>query len=165
MISDQSCWTKYVTYQLRKMTPLHVVLGFVIDEKGTNNLISIYTNRKGLAWSVTKAVEQSMLHTGWEKWHCFMFVLGFVIDEKGTNNLISIYMNKKGCQCIGKLFMRKYMNTLVTYSDCVDMLQHGYKDRKKRDKKLCLWIGLWIIAYVLGSWLLLVPKIMKMLYL
>ena len=39
--------TKYVTYQLRKMTPLHVVLGFVIDEKGTNNLISIYLNRKG----------------------------------------------------------------------------------------------------------------------
>ena len=51
------------------------------------------------------------------------------------------------------------MNILVT---CCDM---DKIDRKRRDKKLCLQIGLWIIVYVLGSGLLLVPKIMKMLYL
>ena len=63
--------------------------------------------------------------------------------------------------------MRKYINTLVTCSDCVNMLQHGHEEKRqeKWDKKLCLWIGLWIIVYVLGSRLLLVQKIMKMLHL
>ena len=27
------------------------------------------------------------------------------------------------------------MNTLVTCSDCVNMLRHGFEDRKRRDKK------------------------------
>ena len=31
-------------------------------------------------------------------------------------------------------------------------------ERKRRHKKLCLQIGLWIIVYVLGSQLLLVTK-------
>ena len=31
-------------------------------------------------------------------------------------------------------------------------------DKKRKDKKLCLLIGLWIIVYVLGRRLLLVPK-------
>ena len=44
-------------------------------------------------------------------------------------------MNRTGCQCIGSLFMRKYMNTLVTCSDCVNMLRHGFEGRKRGDKK------------------------------
>ena len=48
-------------------------------------------------------------------------VLGFVIEAKGTNNFISLYMNTAGFQCIGSLFMMKNMNTLVTFSDCVNM--------------------------------------------
>ena len=51
-------------------------------------------------------------------------VLQFVIEEKGTNNLTSLYMNRTDCPCIGSLFMRKHMNTLVTCSDCVNMLRH-----------------------------------------
>ena len=49
-------------------------------------------------------------------------VLGFVTEAKGTNNLINLYMNRTGCPCIGSLFMRKHMNTLVTCSYCVNML-------------------------------------------
>ena len=49
-------------------------------------------------------------------------VLGFVIEGKGRNNFISLYMNRTGFPCIGSLFMRKHMNTLVMCSDCVNML-------------------------------------------
>ena len=51
-------------------------------------------------------------------------VLGFVIEAKGTNNFISLYVNRTGFPCIGSLFMTKNMNTLVTCSDCVNMLRH-----------------------------------------
>ena len=37
----------------------------------------------GLSWSVTKVVEQSMLHNGWEKWHHFMLCLDLSLRKKG----------------------------------------------------------------------------------
>ena len=75
---------------------------------------------------MTKAVEQCILQyqhiTVEEKITPFHVVLRSVFEEKGTNNLISLYTNRTGCPCIGSLFMKKYMNTLVTCSDCVNML-------------------------------------------
>ena len=56
----------------------------------------------GLGWSVTKAVEQSMV--GY--WH-------ITVDTASCCALIclwgSLYMNRTGCTCIGSLFMRKYI--------------------------------------------------------
>ena len=74
-------------------------------------------------------------------------VLGFVIEAERTNNFINFYMSRTGFQCIGSLFMTKNMNTLVTCSDCGDM---DKMQRKRREKKT-LWIGFWIIVYVLES--------------
>ena len=37
----------------------------------------------GLSWSVTEAVEQSMLHNSWEKWHHFMLCLDLSLRKKG----------------------------------------------------------------------------------
>ena len=50
-------------------------------------------------------------------------------------------MNRKGCQCIVLLFVRKFIypfilfvNTLVTFSDCVNIVRHSHGEKKQKKK-------------------------------
>ena len=54
-------------------------------------------------------------------------------------------MNRTGCPCIGSLFMRKYMNTLVTCSYCVNMLLHGHGENRMEKKGIKILFADWTL--------------------